>query len=95
MPYAASLQTLHDSLASLRKRQTGAAEFCRQWRAETALLAALPVRYAQVMEDILGRLEAGSLFAEESCSFSQEDLHAHLATWLDKARQTLQADGQA
>lgn len=88
--YTGSLQTLDDALAALRQRQTGIAEFCRQWRAEAALLEALPARYGQVMEDLLGRLEAGSLFVEESCSFSQEDLHAHLATWLDKARQTLQ-----
>jgi hypothetical protein len=95
MPYAASLQALSKSLNALQNRQTGIADFCRQWRAETALLAALPARYAQVMEDLLGRLEAGSLFTEESCSFSQEDLHAHLATWLDKARQTLQGSGKA
>jgi hypothetical protein len=41
------------------------------------------------MEDLLGRMEAGSLFTEESCSFSQEDLQANLAVWLDKAEQTI------
>lgn len=91
MSHDASLQNLEHSLTSLRQRQIGIADFCRQWRAETALLAALPAKYAQVMEDLLGRLEAGSLFTEESCSFSQEDLHGHLATWLAKASQTLQA----
>ncbi|TCS38532.1 hypothetical protein EDC30_102271 [Paucimonas lemoignei] len=90
MPYEASLQTLHESLEALRQRQISIAAFCTQWRAATPMLSALPPRYAQVLEDLLGRLEAGSLFTEESCSFSQEDLHAHLATWLDKARQTLQ-----
>lgn len=41
------------------------------------------------MEDLLGRLEASRWFAEESCSFSQDDLIAQLGTWLDKAGQTL------
>lgn len=95
MSYDARLQALQNSLALLRQRQIGIAEFCRQWRAEAALLAALPAKYSQVMEDLLGRLEAGSLFTEESCSFSQEDLHANLATWLDKTRQTLQTTGLA
>lgn len=95
MPHSTALLKLRDALDGLRKRQTPIADFCRQWRNETALLAALPPRYAQVLEDLLGRLEAGSLFTEESCSFSQEDLHAHLAVWLDKAAQTLQAGGQA
>lgn len=89
--HAASLQALDDALAALRLRHISIAEFCRQWRNETAMLAALPARYEQVMEDLLGRLEAGSLFSEESCSFSQEALHAHYATWLQKARQTLHA----
>lgn len=91
MSHDASLQSLHDSLVALRQRQIGIAAFGAQWRAATSLLNALPPRYKQVLEDLLGRLEAGSLFTEESCSFSQEDLHANLATWLDKARQTLQA----
>lgn len=89
--YDAALQSLQDSLLALRQRQIGITAFCAQWRSDTSLLNALPPRYTQVLEDLLGRLEAGSLFTEESCSFSQEDLHAHLATWLEKAHQTLQA----
>jgi len=54
-------------------------------RGETALLAALPPRYTQVLEDLLGRLESASLFSEESCSFSQRDLLDALGDWLDKA----------
>lgn len=91
MNHDSALQSLRTALQSLQQKQMDIADFCRQWRAQPALLAALPERYAQVMEDLLGRLEAGSLFTEESCSFSQEDLHGHLAVWLDKARQTLQA----
>jgi hypothetical protein len=89
MHHDSTLQTLHAALTDLRNRQISIAAFCQQWRAQGALLAALPARYAQVMEDLLGRLEAGSLFTEESCSFSQEDLQAHLAIWLEKAGQTL------
>lgn len=56
------------------------------WRGERELLAALPPRYGTVLEDILGRLESGGLFSEESCSFSQRDLLDALADWLEKAR---------
>ncbi|WP_323744979.1 hypothetical protein [Noviherbaspirillum malthae] len=65
-------------------------EFCQTWRSQKTLLTALPERYGQVMEDLLGRMEAGSLFTEESCSFSQDDLQANLSIWLDKASQTLE-----
>ena len=43
------------------------------------------------MEDLLARLESGSHFTEESCSYSQEDLLANLADWLNKAELTLNA----
>ncbi len=89
MSHDASLDTLRHALKALRNKQLAVPSFCQQWRNQQALLSALPPRYKQVMEDLLGRLEAGSLFTEESCSFSQEDLHAHLAVWLDKAEQTL------
>ena len=90
MSHESALNSLRTALQSLQARQLSINDFCQQWRNQSALLAALPERYRQVMEDLLGRLEAGSLFTEESCSFSQEDLHAHLAVWLDKATQTLQ-----
>lgn len=86
-----ALVPLRESLAALCGRRITINDFCRIWRAQGAVPTALPARYAQVMEDLLGRLEAGSLFTEESCSFSQQDLHAGLATWLDKANQFLQA----
>lgn len=86
-----ALISLQQSLSALRANQITIASFCRTWREQSALLAVLPPRYAQVMEDLLGRLEAGSLFTEESCSFSQQDLHAGLATWLEKAAQLLRA----
>lgn len=90
MRHAESLHLMQVALSALQSRQQTMAGFCHQWRAQTNLLASLPARYTQVMEDLLARLESGSWFAEESCSFSQGDVHAHLAAWLDKARQTMQ-----
>lgn len=89
MSYQSSLQMLRDSLTGLQDRRITMQAFCQTWRAQTALLDALPPRYREVMEDLLGRMEAGSLFTEESCSFSQEDLQANLSVWLDKAAQKL------
>lgn len=91
MTYDTALRNLRNSLDALRDKHISIQDFCTAWRNETALLAALPPRYKEVMEDLLGRMEAGSLFTEESCSFSQEDLQTHLSVWLDKAGQTLQA----
>jgi hypothetical protein len=53
------------------------------------LLAALPPRYAEVLFNLLDRLESSALFAEESCSFSQHDLVASLRHWADKAQERL------
>jgi hypothetical protein len=91
MSHDHALHTLRNALDDLQHKRIAMDAFCQTWRAQTALLAALPERYGQVMEDLLGRMEAGSLFTEESCSFSQEDLQANLSTWLDKAKQTLGA----
>lgn len=76
-------------MQALRQSRITIAQFCVIWRAQTELLATLPPRFATVMEDLLGRLEAGSLFTEESCSFSQIDLLATLDIWLGKAREQL------
>ncbi|HYD94833.1 MAG TPA: hypothetical protein VEC01_05870 [Noviherbaspirillum sp.] len=91
MQHLPAIELLRASLEELKHRRTDTASFCRTWRAQSALLDALPGRYRQVMEDLLGRMEAGSLFTEESCSFSQEDLRASLSVWLDKAQQALEA----
>ena len=91
MSHDQSLRTLRTTLDDLQHQRIDTHAFCHTWRAQTALLAALPPRYAQVMEDLLGRMEAGSLFTEESCSFSQDDLRASLSVWLDKAAQTVGA----
>ncbi len=86
---ADSLAQLRASLQALRERRVSALDFARLWRGQAALLAALPPRFGEALEQILQRLESGSLFAEESCSFSQTDLHDLLVQWLDKAQAQL------
>lgn len=81
---------MQNAMDALREKQITIAEFCNEWRSQHSLLESLPPRYAQVMEDLLSRLEAGSLFTEESCSFSQADLQSSLGIWFDKAKQQIQ-----
>ncbi len=79
------LVPLQAGLDTLRAGQGTVASFSQQARAQTALLAALPPPYAEVLHGLLDRLESSALFAEESCSFSQRDLLDSLQLWLDKA----------
>ncbi|HWW99344.1 hypothetical protein [Collimonas sp.] len=90
MPHQETVQLLRSAVSAMRNTPAGIAGLCRTWRAQTALLSALPPRFAEVAEDILGRLEAASLFSEESCSYSQQDLLTHLGAWLDQAQLALQ-----
>ena len=83
------LTALREAMQQLRADDIDIATFCRLWRAQTAVHQSLPARYEQVAEDLLGRLETGRLFTEESCSFSQADLLEHLSIWLDKAEKYL------
>lgn len=41
--------------------------------------------FGQALEGVLQRLESSSLFTEESCSFSKQDLAKALDFWLEKA----------
>jgi hypothetical protein len=91
MPTYPSIQTLRGTLVAMHDKQTTTAILCQTWRDQSSLLEDLPSRYLQVMEDLLARLESGSHFTEESCSYSQEDLLANLADWLNKAELTLNA----
>jgi len=77
---------LNLSLAACRAGTLPVAALAREWRRQATLLAALPPRYGQVLEEVLGRLESAALFSEESCSFSQRDLLDALGDWLDKAQ---------
>ena len=70
---------------------TASAQLTTLARQQTALLAALPPRYSDVLLNLLDRLESSALFSEESCSFSQKDLVANLTMWVEKAQGTLNA----
>lgn len=83
--------TLDDLLAQLEaftQGCLGVAQLSQHWRQAAAGLP-LPARYGEVLGNLLDRLEAGALFDEESCSFSQQDLVQGLRTWADKARAQL------
>ncbi|MFM7026694.1 MAG: hypothetical protein ACKOWC_11660 [Limnohabitans sp.] len=83
--------TLDEMLAQLEACTQGClsvAQLSQHWRQAAASLA-LPARYSEVLGHLLDRLEAGALFSEESCSFSQQDLFDGLRSWADKAREAL------
>ena len=64
------------------------AQLSQHWRTAAGTLP-LPARYGEVLGNVLDRLEAGALFSEESCSFSQTDLLDNLRVWAEKARAQL------
>ncbi len=84
------LHALQQALQQLVANKITAAELIAQARATSHLQERLPPRYAMVLEDLLGRLEASALFTEDSCAFSQNDLLTHLQGWADKAQETLE-----
>lgn len=51
----------------------------------------LPEKYGAALEGLLERTESASLFTEESCSFSRQDLSASFQFWLEKAGAQLKA----
>ena len=87
---ATQLATLQSALAAHGQGELSAAALGDAARAQQALLAALPPRYGEVLLNLIDRLESSALFTEESCSFSQTDLHTHLHGWIAKARAQLQ-----
>lgn len=84
-----ALERLRGSLTSLRAGRLSPAALVAAFRAENDLLVALPAAFAQVMENTLQRLESSGLFAEESCSFSQQGLLENLDVWIQKAEKRL------
>jgi len=85
-----NIAALEASIKSLRDKESEVTQFCVLWRSQDGLLDLLPPRFRDVMEDLLGRLESGSAFSEESCSYSQEDLLTALEDWLAKAKARLE-----
>lgn len=86
------LADLQASLGQLRGGQVSVAQWSAQAQACRDLQAALPERFATVLNELLNRLESSALFSEESCSFSQGDLLDSLQMWLDKAGAQLTRD---
>ena len=76
---------MQDTLGSARSGGLSVSALTAQWRTQSTALP-LPDKYGQVLGALLDRLEAGALFSEESCSFSQSGLLDNLQQWLDKAR---------
>lgn len=79
------LDEFQHALDDLRRGALDPHEFSRRARA-LALPEALPARFAEVLADLLDRMDASALFREESCSFSQTDLLDALQVWVDKVR---------
>ncbi len=88
---AQQLAQLRAGFTQLAQQQLPAAELGQQARAASQLLQALPPRYGEVLLNLLDRLEAGALFTEESCSFSQKDLLDNLHLWAEKAQARLES----
>ena len=88
---SAQLTTLAQALQAFERGDHTTATLSTLARQQTALLAALPPRYSDVLLNLLDRLESSALFSEESCSFSQKDLVANLTMWVEKAQATLNA----
>ncbi|RYF83079.1 MAG: hypothetical protein EOO29_04740 [Comamonadaceae bacterium] len=78
-------------LAQVRREPNAVGRLCDTARHTRELQAALPPRFAEVLLNLLDRLESSALFSEESCSFSQKDLLDSLQLWADKARDRLTA----
>ena len=89
MDLLSSIDALLQRVRSGELRSDALAREVRVLLARDALPGALPPRYAQVLDQLLDRLESSALFSEESCSFSQRDLLDGLAQWLSKAKATL------
>ena len=85
MSHTATLAALTLELDAVRAGQADGAAMVRTLRSAHDLLAALTPRHRHALDEILNRMESGSLFSEESCSFSQGELQGALAQWLAHA----------
>lgn len=88
-PAQPQLAALAGALQQLRGDTLSVAAFSHLAHKQTELLAALPPQFANVLQQLLDRLESAALFSEESCSFSQKDLLDSLQQWLDHAQRQL------
>ncbi len=88
-PAQDQLQAFQDTLESFRAGGLTAHALSDLARGQSALLAALPEKFSEVLHQLMDRLESSALFSEESCSFSQRDLVDSLQMWADKASQRI------
>ena len=79
-----TLERMQQALGACERGELPITQLSTQWRSAAAALP-LPPRYGEVLGHLLDRIEAGALFSEESCSFSQKDLLDNLRLWADKA----------
>ena len=86
MSHIATVAALARELEAVRTGQADSAAVVRSLRAAHDLVTALTPRHRHALDEILNRMESGSLFSEESCSFSQSELRDALAQWLAHAR---------
>ena len=89
-PPTDTLERMVQALQACTRGELPLAQLTALWRAQASTLA-LPPRFDQVLGELLDRLEAGALFSEESCSFSQKDLLANLQLWSETARAQLKS----
>lgn len=87
----ATLHTLQQALDEARAGRGTTMDLVACWRQHTPGLTGLPPVFFQTLDQVLLPLESGSLFTEESCSFSRHDLFDNLQVWLDKATARLAA----
>jgi len=85
-----TLERMQQALGACERGELPITQLSTQWRSAAAALP-LPPRYGEVLGHLLDRIEAGALFSEESCSFSQKDLLANLQLWSEKARAQLKS----
>lgn len=88
----AALHQISQEFSALKSGDMSINAFSTSARGQDALLQALPEKFGVVLHGLLDRLESSALFAEESCSFSQQDLFDSLQMWLDKAQQYLTSE---
>lgn len=79
-----SLARMAEDLQACGRGELPVAALAARWREASGALP-LPARYTEVLGQLLDRLEAGALFSEESCSFSQSGLLQQLQAWHTQA----------
>lgn len=78
---------LRQSLTNIEAGRGNLTTLVALWRQSE--VTALPERFGVALDTILMRMESGSLFDEDGCSFSQHDMVGALRHWLQRAEQVI------